>query len=99
MPQRRRRDRRRQTSAIWRIQYGQLINLASVPFIAVAYHLPFLDSRYNYSETLSFTLYATGHVFLWRAGLAVASVAGALLGASIFGGALNFALSIVSPPA
>jgi hypothetical protein len=34
-------------------------------------HWPFLASRYNYAETLSFALYTTGHVFLWRAGLAL----------------------------
>jgi hypothetical protein len=126
------------TSAIWWVEYGQLINLASVPFMAAAYQLPFLDSRYNYAETLSFALYATGHLFLWRAALAVTSLVGApanallvadnvlyfgytawalwqfhagrvrwrplrifgaLVGASIFGAALNVALSILSPPA
>jgi hypothetical protein len=126
------------TSAVWWIEYGQLINLASVPFMAAAYQLPFLGSRYNYAETLIFTLYATGHVFLWRAGLALTSLAGApasvllvadnvlylvytawalwqfhagrvrwrplrilgaLLGALIFGAALNAALMLVSPPA
>ena len=126
------------TAAIWWIEYGQLINLASVPFMAATYQLPFLASRYNYAETLIFTLYATGHLFLWRAGLALASllgvpdnmllvtdnvlyfaytswalwqfhagrvrwrplrIFGALLGASIFGAALNVALSILAPPA
>jgi hypothetical protein len=126
------------TSSIWWIEYGQLINLASVPFMAAAYQLPFLASRYNYAETLSFTLYVTGHVFLWRAALAVTSVVGApanvllvvdnilylaytawalwqfhtgrvrwrplrifgaLLGASIFGAALNLALMLLSRPA
>jgi len=127
-----------ETSAIWWIEYGQLINLASVPFMAATYQLPFLASRYNYAETLTFTLYATGHVFLWRAGLAASSVVGvpgnvlliadnvlylgytawalwqfhagrvrwrplrifgALLGALIFGAALNVALMLLSPPA
>jgi hypothetical protein len=122
----------------WWVQYGQIINLASLPFMAATYQLPFLKSGYNYAETLSFTLYTGGHLFLWRAGLAVAAafgapnnvlllidnvlffaytswalwqfhagragwrplrIFGALLGASIFGAALNVALSIFSPPA
>jgi hypothetical protein len=59
------------TEAAWWIEYGQLVNLASVPFLALAMQWPFLASRYNYAETLSFALYTTGHVFLWRAGLAL----------------------------
>ena len=64
-------------TSVWWIEYGQWINLLSVPFVAATYQLPFLGSRYNYAETLSFTLYTTGHVFLWRAGLGVAGLAGA----------------------
>jgi hypothetical protein len=63
-----------EAAAVWWVEYGQLINLASLPFIAATYQLPFLASRYHYAETLSFTLYTTGHVFLWRAGLAVAAL-------------------------
>lgn len=63
-----------QTSTVWWIEYGQLINLASIPFIAAMYQLPLLGSRYNYAETLAFTLYTTGHVFLWRVGFAIAGL-------------------------
>jgi hypothetical protein len=61
----------------WWVEYGQIINLASLPFLAATYQLPFLKSGYNYAETLSFTLYTGGHLFLWRAGLAVAGAFGA----------------------
>jgi hypothetical protein len=128
----------RETANVWWIEYGQIVNLASLPFMAVIYQLPFLKSGYNYAETLSFTLYTAGHLFLWRAGLAVAAelgapnnallvidsvlylaytwwalwqfhagrvgwralrIVGALLGAQVFGTALNLALRMLTPEA
>ena len=65
------------SSTVWWLQYGQWINLASVPVVAITYQLPFLGSRYNYAVFLTFSLYTTGHVFLWRAGMGVAGVLGA----------------------
>jgi len=66
-----------QTSTDWWVEYGQLVNLASVPFIALVIQLPFLGSRYNYVETLSLALYITGQQFLLRVGFAVAGLLGA----------------------
>ena len=51
--------------------------MASVPFVALTYQLPVLGSRYNYAEFLIFSLYATGQVFLWRAGMGFAGALGA----------------------
>jgi hypothetical protein len=62
---------------------------SSVPFMAAAYQLPLLASRYNSVQTLSFLCTSPG-LFLRRAGLAATCVVGA---------PANVVLSIVSPPA
>jgi hypothetical protein len=74
----------------WLIEYGQLVNLVSLPFVALTYQLPFLGSRYNYAETLAFTLYTAGHAFLWRGGLAVAATLGAPATPLLYGDSVLF---------
>jgi hypothetical protein len=52
--------------AAWWVQYGQLVNLASIPLLVPFVQVAFIGARYNYAEHLGFMLFATGHVFLWR---------------------------------
>ena len=52
------------------IQYGQLLNLGLLPLLSFAPWLAFLGSRLGYAEHLCFLMFTSGHVFLWRAGLA-----------------------------
>lgn len=52
--------------------YGQLLNLLALPFLAGVVHLVFRGSRFTYAEHLCLCLYMVGHAFVWRAMLAVA---------------------------
>lgn len=59
-------------STVWWVQYGQFINLASLPLLVPFVQLAFLRTLvFNYAEYLGFMLFTTGHVFLWRVGLAL----------------------------
>jgi len=53
------------------IDYQQLINLALLPVVAVAFHVAFLGKQRSYAEHLCLTMYVIGHVFLFRALLAL----------------------------
>ena len=50
-------------------EYGQLVNLLAIPFLALVVHLSFWGKRFTFAEHLCFLLFVTGHVFLWRAGI------------------------------
>ncbi|HEX5054395.1 MAG TPA: DUF3667 domain-containing protein [Planctomycetota bacterium] len=52
------------------LTYGQLLNLAMLPPLAMAPWLAFLGSRSRYAEHLVLLQFACGHVFLFRAALA-----------------------------
>ena len=53
------------------LRYGQLINLAAIPLIAIGYLAAFLGSKYTYAEELCLAAYIAGHTFMWRALLAL----------------------------
>jgi hypothetical protein len=55
----------------WWIEYGQLVNLASIPLLVPFVQVAFIGARYNYAEHLGLLLFATGHTFLWRTLLAL----------------------------
>jgi Protein of unknown function (DUF3667) len=63
----------REAAAIWYVEYGQLINLASLPVMAWLMYVAFLGSSRNYAEHLAYMFFISGHVFLWRAVLALAN--------------------------
>lgn len=62
-----------ESSALWWVEYGQLINLASLPVIALFVQLPFAGSGRNYAESLAFMFFVSGHAFLWRVLLALSA--------------------------
>ena len=58
-------------AAVVTLQWGQWLNLALLPMLAVPIWSTFLGTRTRYAEALAAMLFACGHVFLWRAGLAL----------------------------
>jgi len=60
----------------WVVKYGQALNLALVPLLALPVLLSFARSGYNYAEQLALNFYVTGQVFLWRVPLALAYLLG-----------------------
>ena len=58
-------------------KYGQAMNLALVPVLALCVLLAFVRSGYNYAEQLAFTYFVTAQLFLWRVPLALTFLLGA----------------------
>ncbi|MBK8100118.1 MAG: DUF3667 domain-containing protein [Planctomycetes bacterium] len=58
-------------AAVVVLQWGQWLNLGLLPALAVPIWLAFLGTRTRYAEAFAALLFACGHVFLWRAGLAL----------------------------
>lgn len=53
------------------LSYGQLINLLIVPVLALLQRLVFLGAGRGCLAHVAFCFHVIGHVFLWRAGLAL----------------------------
>lgn len=53
------------------LKYGQLLNLLVVPLLVPVLQLAFRAARSTPGEDFCLLLFLMGHVFLWRAGLAV----------------------------
>lgn len=53
------------------LRYGQLINLLFLPVLALVQRLVFLGAGRGYLVHLAWSFHVIGHVFLWRAGLAL----------------------------
>lgn len=52
------------------LRYGQPLNLVMLPALAVGFWFAFLGTRLSYAAHACFLMLVSGHVFLWRAGLA-----------------------------
>ena len=59
---------------VWWMDFGQFLNLASVPVVTLLVQLAFMGSKLTYAEHLAFMLYTSAQLYLARAFLALAYV-------------------------
>lgn len=57
---------------VWWTDFGQFVNLASVPMLALLVQLAFWGSKLNYAEHLTFMLFTSAQLYLARAFFALA---------------------------